>query len=425
LLSAVTALLFFIAFLSRVDYYSPGTMKTILAIIASLCVSITIAAAADTSLHDEITIAAVGDLMLGGRTEPFLKEFGPAYPFTEVMPTLGKADVVVGNLESPISLRGKAVENKKFTLRAGPIAAHALRQAGIRVVTLANNHSMDFGPLALQDTLTALDEDGILFTGAGMNIDDARSPALLKIKDKTLAFLSYSLTFPLEFFASENRPGTAPGYSDFVKTDIEKIRPLADLVIVSFHWGAELMTAAKDYQVELGRQAIDWGADLVLGHHPHVLQELEIYKGRLIAYSLGNFVFGSESNRTNTSMILLLTFQDNKLVRAEAVPLDVNNYRVKYRPHVLSGPAAFEALDGVNKASARFRTQLSIENDRGILALTPVGKAKNVDGGRASFPTDSSNASAASNTATFRPRTESTVPAPGNSPQTSSSTGAP
>jgi poly-gamma-glutamate synthesis protein (capsule biosynthesis protein) len=170
-----------------------------------------------------------------------------------------------------------------------------------------------------------------------MDLVDARAPAIIRIKGKRLAFLSYSLTFPLEFFASANRPGTAPGYADFVKADIEKVRPTADLVIVSFHWGAELMTAAKDYQIELGRQAVDWGADLVLGHHPHVLQELEMYKGRLIAYSLGNFVFGSESHRTNSSMILLLSFQGNTLARVEAVPLDVNNYRVKYRPRVLTG----------------------------------------------------------------------------------------
>ncbi len=379
-------------------------MKTILALIAIVCITVTFAAASDTAPQEEITIAAVGDLMLGGRTEPFLKEYGPAYPFAEVMPTLSKADVVVGNLESAISLRGKAVENKKFTLRAGPIAADAVREAGIRVVTLANNHSMDFGPLALQDTLGALDDDGILSTGAGMNLDDARAPALLKIKGKTLAFLSYSLTFPLDFFASENRPGTAPGYADFVKTDIENVRPLADIIIVSFHWGAELMTTAKDYQIELGHQAIDWGADLVLGHHPHVLQELEIYKGRLIAYSLGNFVFGSESNRTNTSMILLLTFLDKKLARVEAVPLDVNNYRVKYRPRILSGKAAAETLTSINTASARFRTQLEIRNDRGILTFSSAETPSTAPGTLHTVPTGS---------------------APDNSPQTSSSTGAP
>ncbi len=329
------------------------------------------AAAADRPVQDEITIAAVGDLMLGGRAEPFLREFGPDYPFTDVMPFLSRADVVVGNLESSISTRGTAVENKKFTLRAGPIAVQALKKAGIRVVTLANNHSLDYGPLALRDTLEILGKNDILTTGAGMDLDDARAPAVLKIKGKTIAFLSYSLTFPLEFFASAGRPGTAPGYSDFVRSDIEKVRPSADLVVVSFHWGAELMTTAKHYQVELGRKAIDWGADLVLGHHPHVLQELEVYEGRLIAYSLGNFVFGSESNRTNSSMILLLTFQGKRLVRVEAVPLDVNNYRVQYRPRVLTGQAAREVLENVNAGSAWFKTKLDIANDRGTLLLTP------------------------------------------------------
>ena len=332
------------------------------------------AAAAEQPVQNEITIAAVGDLMLGGRAEPLLKELGPDYPFAEVMPFLTRADVVVGNLESSISTRGIAVENKQFTLRAGPIAAQALEKAGIRVVTLANNHSMDFGPLALRDTLAALDENDILYTGAGMNLVDARTPALLKVKGRTIAFLSYSLTFPLDFFASASRPGTAPGYEDFVRSDIEKARSSADLVVVSFHWGAELMTAAKDYQVELGRKAVNWGADLVLGHHPHVLQELEVYQGRLIAYSLGNFVFGSESNRTNAGIILLLTFQGKSLSRVEAVPLDVNNYRVKYQPRVLRGKPAREVLEGINTASERFKTKLDIENDRGTILLAPQGR---------------------------------------------------
>jgi poly-gamma-glutamate synthesis protein (capsule biosynthesis protein) len=318
---------------------------------------------------DELTLVAVGDLMLGGRTEPFLNQYGADYPFREVMPFLKRGDIVVGNLESPISVRGTAVENKKFTLRAGGIAARAVKDAGIRVVTLANNHMMDFGPLALQDTLAALTDNDILFTGAGMDLGDARSPAMVKIKGRTIAFLAYSLTFPLEFFASPNRPGTAPGYADFVKADIEKVRASADLVVVSFHWGAELMISAKDYQIELGRQAIDWGADLVLGHHPHVLQDVELYHGRLIAYSLGNFVFGSESNRTNWSMILLATFKGNTLVNVEAVPIDVNNYRVKYQPRILHGKAARDVLDGINGVSTRFNTAFEIRDDRGLISI--------------------------------------------------------
>lgn len=350
-------------------------VKNIVVAVFLVLALVAAASATDQPVEDEITIAAVGDLMLGGRAEPFIRKFGPDYPFVDTRPILSRADVVVGNLESPISTRGTAVKDKKFTLRVGPIAAQALKNAGIRVVTLANNHSLDFGPLALQDTLENLDKNDILHTGAGMDLHEARSPALLKIKGKTVAFLSYSLTFPLEFYASAGRPGTAPGYEDFVRSDIEKVRPAADLVVVSFHWGAELMTTAKDYQMELGRKAIDWGADLVLGHHPHVLQELEVYQGRLIAYSLGNFVFGSESNRTNSSIILLLTFQGNSLVRVEAVPLDVNNYRVQYRPRVLVGQAARDVLESINAGSARFLTKLEIANDRGTILLGPTVKS--------------------------------------------------
>lgn len=348
-------------------------MRNLVACVAFVLMIPASAVAADLlPPQDEITIAAVGDLMLGNRTEPFLKEYGPDYPFADVKPFLGKADAVVGNLECSISSRGIAVKNKRFTLRAGKIAVQALSAAGFRVVTLANNHTMDFGPLALQDTLSILDDNDILYTGAGMDLADARTPAILKIKGKTLAFLAYSLTFPHEFFASAKRPGTAPGYAEFVKADVEKIRPLADIVVVSFHWGSELMATAKDYQIALGRQTIDWGADLVLGHHPHVLQELEIYKGHLIAYSLGNFVFGSESERTNSSIILLLSFKGKSLAKVEAIPLDVNNYRVKYQPHVLSGKAARNVLESVKVSSGRFNTKLEIEDNHGTILLTPL-----------------------------------------------------
>lgn len=330
------------------------------------------AAGLDASAAGELTIAAVGDIMLGHRAAPWLTREGPGYYFASVLPELQRAGVVVANLECPLSTRGTAVPDKKFTLRAAPGAVAALQAAGIKAVTLANNHILDFGPLALQDTLQTLGENGIVFSGAGMDLADARTPSFLRVNGMTLAFLSYSLTFPLEFYASTGRPGTAPGYKDYVRKDIEAVRSRADLVIVSFHWGAELMTAAKDYQQELGRLAVDWGADLVLGHHPHVLQELEVYRGRLIAYSLGNFVFGSESDKTNWSIILLCTFKGKTLVRVEAVPLDVNNYRVAYQPRVLSGAKAEAVLEGINQASARFRTKLDLLGGRGVLQLTPA-----------------------------------------------------
>ncbi len=335
-----------------------------------LCLAPVPSFAAGTDVPDDpatLTIAAVGDIMLGHRAEPYLEKYGPGYPFVNILPVLREADLVVGNQECPISTRGEAVPDKKFTLRVGPLGAEALKAAGIQVVTLANNHILDFGPLALQDTLAALAEKDILAAGAGMDLADARAPAMIKLRGRTVAFLAYSLTFPLEFYASKNRPGTAPGYADYVRADIARVRPKADLLIVSFHWGAELMTAAKDYQIELGRKAIDWGADLVLGHHPHILQELERYKGKLIAYSLGNFTFGSESDKTNTSIILLCTFRGTTLERVAAVPIDVNNYRVAYQPRLLTGSRATAVVEGINAASARFHTRLLPERDRGVM----------------------------------------------------------
>jgi poly-gamma-glutamate capsule biosynthesis protein CapA/YwtB (metallophosphatase superfamily) len=354
------------------SYYcrSYSSLVSSLVLLALFAAPLPEASAETKPAADEITIAAVGDIMLGHRAEPYLVKEGPAYPFVNVLPMLRQAHLVVGNLESPISTRGTAVENKQFTLRVGPVAVDALKAAGIRVVTLANNHILDFGPQALQDTLTILSENGILFAGAGMDLDDARAPAFLKVGDRTIAFLSYSLTFPLEFYASAGRPGTAPGYKEYVKRDILKVRPHADLVVVSFHWGAELMASAKDYQQDLGRRSIDWGADMVLGHHPHILQELEIYQGRLIAYSLGNFVFGSESDKTNSSVILLCTFKGRSLVRIEVVPLDVNNYRVAYQPRVLTGAKADDLLAKMNAASEKFKTRLTIRDGRGTVDLT-------------------------------------------------------
>jgi poly-gamma-glutamate capsule biosynthesis protein CapA/YwtB (metallophosphatase superfamily) len=352
--------------------YRPRTIILAVALVLFAASSVSAGNDGTAAPDDTITIAAVGDIMLGHRAEAYLRTEGPDYPYRNVLPVLKQASLVIGNLECPLSARGTAVENKQFTLRAGPDAVRSLTAAGIRVVTLANNHAMDFGPLALEDTLSILSENGILATGAGMDLADARSPALLRINGRTIAFLAYSLTFPLEFYASSGRPGTAPGYKEYVRADIERVRPKADLVVVSFHWGAELAPTAKGYQQELGRKAIDWGADLVLGHHPHVLQELELYRGRLIAYSLGNFVFGSESDRTNDSIILLCTFKRKALVRVEAVPLDVNNYRVAYQPRILEGTAAQRLLEGLNAASARFGTTLTVLHGRGTIDLTAV-----------------------------------------------------
>jgi len=224
-------------------------------------------------LHaDEIIITAVGDIMLAGRWAPLLNKSGYNYPFDGVRNALAATDIALANLESPIAATGSEYRGKKYRFRAEPQVAHAIRAAGFNLVTLANNHSMDFGGEALIETLRHLSNNGIAAIGAGTDISEARKMALYTIKGKKIAFLGYSLTQPVDFFAGQNRPGTAPGYEKFVTADVARARSQADYVIVSFHWGKEAVSTVQSYQRTAAHNAIDAGADVIIGHHPHILQ---------------------------------------------------------------------------------------------------------------------------------------------------------
>ena len=191
------------------------------------------------SYGEGIVIGATGDIMLAGRWAPLLKKQGYDQPFSGVAATLAKSDINLANLESPIARGGKEYTAKKFRFRAEPEVAKAMRKAGFNLVTLANNHSMDFGPEALTETMTNLETAGITWVGAGENLAKARRIAFFIVKGKKIAFLGYSLTQPVEFFAARQRPGTAPGYENIFTPDIARARREADYVIVSFHWGQE------------------------------------------------------------------------------------------------------------------------------------------------------------------------------------------
>ncbi|MFH1026580.1 MAG: CapA family protein, partial [Pseudomonadota bacterium] len=207
-------------------------LTLILLTLALLCAPIGLRA-------EEIIINAVGDIMLAGKWAKTLRSRGYEHPFADVRSELARGDINLATLESPIATGGSEFSNKQFRFRAEPAVAAAVRAAGFNLVTLANNHSMDFGGEALAETLQHLDSAGIAWIGAGVNLDEARKMALYTIKGKRIAFLGYSLTQPLEFFAGKARPGTAPGYEKLVTTDVASARRQADYVIVSFHWGKE------------------------------------------------------------------------------------------------------------------------------------------------------------------------------------------
>lgn len=312
---------------------------------------------------DEIIINAVGDVMLAGRWTPLLKRKGYDFPFGGVAAELARGDISLANLESPIATCGTECLTKRFRFRAEPEVAAALRRAGFSVVTLANNHSMDFGEAALAETLRHLADAGIAAVGAGINLDVARKPAFVRIKGKRIAFLGYSLTQPVEFFAGAVRPGTAPGYEKLVRADVTAARQQADFVIVSFHWGREASNSVQEYQRTAAHHAIEAGADVIIGHHPHVLQGVERYKQGIIFYSLGNFAFAAKSTTADASAIIRLRLGDSRR-EADVLPLDVLHRRVGFQPQLLAGERADAVIRKLNGLSRTFRTEILVKNGR-------------------------------------------------------------
>lgn len=306
---------------------------------------------------EEIVINAAGDIMLAGKWAKALKSRGYEHPFAEVRSELAKGDINLANLESPIATGGNEFSNKQFRFRAEPAVAKAVRAAGFNLVTLANNHSMDFGGEALAETLQHLDSAGIAWIGAGVNLDEARKMALYTIKGKKIAFLGYSLTQPLEFFAGKTRPGATPGYKKLVTADVASARRQADYVIVSFHWGREASGIVQAYQRNAAHNAIDAGADVIIGHHPHVLQGIELYKNGIIFYSLGNFAFASKSKTADVGALVRLRL-DGKQRTAEILPLDVLHRRVGFQPRLLSGNRAEAVIEKLRLLSRPFKTEI-------------------------------------------------------------------
>ncbi len=231
---------------------------------------------------------------------------------------ISQADVFMVNQEFPFSNRGVQAEDKQYTFRLPPEKVSIFQEMGIDIVTLANNHALDYGTDALLDTCSVLDGAGILHVGAGADLETAKDWETIEIKGRTIGFLGATRVIPVpEWAATRYQPGMLSTYDPAVLLEqIGKAKEVCDYVVVYVHWGIEREEYPKEYQQSLGRQYIDAGADLVVGSHPHVLQGIEYYQGKPIVYSLGNLVFGSSIPKT----MLLKVEWDGKETRLSAVP---------------------------------------------------------------------------------------------------------
>jgi poly-gamma-glutamate capsule biosynthesis protein CapA/YwtB (metallophosphatase superfamily) len=237
-------------------------------------------------------IIAVGDISFNGGYHRLLERRGPGFPTRLLSPMWAMADLRLGNLESPLVASAPKVEPDKLTLRAAPRALESLVCAGIDCVTLANNHTMDYGPEGMFETIEGLEGAGIAHHGAGHDASAAQAPAILERNGQTIGLLAYcDVSRGSPTYAGPARPGVAALDIDDCCEAIRALRSKVDWVIVQTHWGQEMCRLpSPEQRLQAGRM-VAAGAHLILGHHAHILQPCEWIAGVPVFYSLGNFLF--------------------------------------------------------------------------------------------------------------------------------------
>lgn len=322
----------------------------------------------------EMVLMVVGDVMLGRGVEGVIEDKGIDFPFLHVKDMLTNADIVFGVLDSPVSLKGIANPDKPKDfpkIKCRPEALDGLKNTHFKIMHIGTNHILDFGSEGLEETVKHLDERGIRHIGAGKSIQEARKPTIITKDGIFFGFLGYCLSYP----ASSNIPGCAPLKLDIIREDIQKLRGKVSFLIVSLHHGIEYSFYPYPEYIDLVHSLVDAGADIILGHHPHVLQGYERYKKGFIIYSLGNFVFDKDDTVRDTkkisrirlklekndviaepntekfyeSVILKVAFQDNSIKSIEFMPVCINN---EFQPVLAHGVKRDIIIDFLNVISS-------------------------------------------------------------------------
>lgn len=270
--------------------------------------------------NKKVSIVFVGDIMLARTVgNKIAASSDPLLPFQAVLPFLRESDITFGNLESVISNKGSNV-GSIYSFRADPRTLSGLVDAGFDIVSVANNHAFDWGRPAFSDSISRLTQAGIRPVGGGALYDEANTAVILERNGIRFGWYAYTNLLPQTLRATQKSAGLSAFDEELVFERIrnEKNTYQLDYVIVSMHWGDEYATEANAMQKRIAHGLVDAGADIVIGHHPHVVQEVEWYKGKYIAYSLGNFVFDQYfSENTMRGLVVCLTCDEKGIVRAE------------------------------------------------------------------------------------------------------------
>jgi poly-gamma-glutamate capsule biosynthesis protein CapA/YwtB (metallophosphatase superfamily) len=324
----------------------------------------------------KVNFLAVGDIMLGRNVGKRLEANpeGFEYAFKLVKNILTKGDIVFANFEAPATLSEKGLDKRyKIVLKCKPVAVETIKNAGFNLVSIANNHILDYYDTGLIDTIKLLDANGIKHSGAGNNLAEARKPAIIEIDGTVFGLISftdmaytYSGSPNLNIKAAENRAGVVAREYETIKQDILAIKDSVDILAVSLHWGVEESFTITPEQIEFAHKLLDDGADIILGHHPHQFQGIEIYKGKPIFYSLGNFIFDQNDPENMESFIVNMEYTEKILTGLTATPVRILDKSYVKRQ---IGESAMNILNRQVKLCEQLNTSCEIENYKLIFNL--------------------------------------------------------
>lgn len=279
-----------------------------------------------------LKIGLMGDVMVGRLVNEKLAHVQPDYIWGDLLPLLRANDLNLINLEAALTLSDQIVP-KVFNFKADPDRVHSLQKGSIHIANLANNHVLDFSEEGLLDTLKTLDEAGIKHVGAGKNSQEASAPVILEMKQTKLGFLGCTDNEP-SWAASPFHPGI--NYLDVgdlssIGKAIEGVRPLADLLILSIHWGPNMRERPPQEFIDFAHALIDQGVDLIHGHSAHIFQGVEVYKGKIILYDTGDFIDDYAVDpylRNDRSFLFLIECSHKRIQRLTLLPTLISRFQV-------------------------------------------------------------------------------------------------
>lgn len=273
------------------------------------------------STGGDTTILFTGDVLFANAFKAGYDAAGIEGVLSEdLLEELKHADILMVNNEFPFSDRGTPMENKQFTFRCSPSYVKALNEMGVDVVSLANNHTLDYGKEALSDTFALLDEAEILYGGAGDSVERAEEVQIIEANGKKYGFLAVSRVIPETSWKVENStPGIFSCYDDTRLIElVEEAKKECDFLAVYPHWGVEYQAHPESYQTSIAKKCMEAGADMVVGSHTHCLQGVEMIDGKPVFYSLGNFIFGQSIEK---SAIVKVTIRETGEVSYQLLPV--------------------------------------------------------------------------------------------------------